>query len=232
MSTVVITGGSRGIGAAAVKHFRARGDRVFFLYEKNHDAAPAIAEATGATPICCEVADGQAVAAAFQTIGDVDILVCNAGICHYGLMSQISEPVWDRIFAVNVKGIYHCVNAAMPSFLKKQSGSIVTVSSMWGQVGASCEAAYSASKGAVIALTKALAQELGPSGIRVNCVAPGVILTDMCADVSEQTLSQMASDTPVGRNGTPEDVAKAIAYLADAEFITGEILAVNGGYVI
>lgn len=232
MSTVVITGGSRGIGAAAVKHFRARGDQVFFLYEKNHDAAHAVAETTGATPICCDVADGQAVSAAFQTIGDVDILVCNAGICHYGLMSQISEPVWDRIFAVNVKGIYHCVNAAMPSFLKKQSGSIVTVSSMWGQVGASCEAAYSASKGAVIALTKALAQELGPSGIRVNCVAPGVILTDMCADVSEQTLSQMASDTPVGRNGTPEDVAKAIAYLADAEFITGEILAVNGGYVI
>ena len=232
MSTVVITGGSRGIGAAAVKHFRARGDQVFFLYEKNHDAAHSVAEATGATPICCDVADGQAVSAAFQTIGDVDILVCNAGICHYGLMSQISEPVWDRIFAVNVKGIYHCVNAAMPSFLKKQSGSIVTVSSMWGQVGASCEAAYSASKGAVIALTKALAQELGPSGIRVNCVAPGVILTDMCADVSEQTLSQMASDTPVGRNGTPEDVAKAIAYLANAEFITGEILAVNGGYVI
>ena len=232
MSTVVITGGSRGIGAAAVKHFRARGDQVFFLYEKNNDAAHAVAEATGATPICCDVANGQAVSAAFQTIGDVDILVCNAGICHYGLMSQISEPVWDRIFAVNVKGIYHCVNAAMPSFLKKQSGSIVTVSSMWGQVGASCEAAYSASKGAVISLTKALAQELGPSGIRVNCVAPGVILTDMCADVSEQTLSQMASDTPVGRNGTPEDVAKAIAYLANAEFITGEILAVNGGYVI
>ena len=232
MSTVVITGGSRGIGAAAVKHFRARGDQVFFLYEKNHDAAHAIAEATGATPICCDVADGESVSAAFQGIGDVDILVCNAGICHYGLMSQTSESEWDRIFAVNVKGIYHCVNAAMPFFLKKQSGSIVTVSSMWGQTGASCEAAYSASKGAVIALTKALAQELGPSGIRVNCVAPGVILTDMCADVSPQTLAQMASDTPVGRNGTPEDVAKAIAYLADAKFITGEILAVNGGYVI
>ena len=232
MSTVVITGGSRGIGAATVKHFCARGDRVFFLYEKNHDAARAVSAATGATAICCDVADGESVSAAFQRIGDVDILVCNAGICHYGLMSQTSESEWDRIFAVNVKGIYHCVNAAMPFFLKKQSGSIVTVSSMWGQTGASCEAAYSASKGAVIALTKALAQELGPSGIRVNCVAPGVILTDMCADVSPQTLAQMASDTPVGRNGTPEDVAKAIAYLADAKFITGEILAVNGGYVI
>ena len=232
MSTVVITGGSRGIGAAAVKHFCARGDQVFFLYKKNHDAARAVSAATGATAICCDVADGASVAAAFQEIGNVDILVCNAGICHYGLMSQTTEPEWDRIFAVNVKGIYHCVNAAMPFFLKKQSGSIVTVSSMWGQVGASCEAAYSASKGAVIALTKALAQELGPSGIRVNCVAPGVILTDMCADISPRILAQMASDAPVGRNGTPEDVAKAIAYLADAEFITGEILAVNGGYVI
>ena len=232
MSTVVITGGSRGIGAAAVRHFCARGDRVFFLYEKNHDAAHAVAEATGATAICCDVADDGAVAAAFQRIGDVDILVCNAGICHYGLMSQISEPVWDRIFAVNVKGIYHCVNAAMPAFLKKQSGSIVTVSSMWGQVGASCEAAYSATKGAVIALTKALAKELGPSGIRVNCVAPGVILTDMCASVDPEVLAEMAEETPAGRNGKPEDVAKAFAYLADAAFVTGQVLSVNGGYVI
>ncbi len=232
MANVVITGGSRGIGAAAVELFAARGDRVYFLYEKNHEAAQAVAEATGATAICCDVADGAQVRAAFAQIGDVDILVCNAGICHYGLMSMVEEDVWDRIFAVNVKGIYHCVNAAMPAFLKKQSGSIVTVSSMWGQVGASCEAAYSATKGAVIALTKALAQELGPSGIRVNCVAPGVILTDMCADVDSQILEQLKEDTPVGRNGTPEDVAKAIAYLADAEFITGDVLSVNGGLVI
>jgi 3-oxoacyl-[acyl-carrier protein] reductase len=162
----------------------------------------------------------------------VDILICNAGICHYGLMSQTDEAQWDRIFAVNVKGIYHCVNAAMPSFLKKQKGCVITVSSMWGQVGASCEAAYSASKGAVIALTKALAKELGPSGIRVNCVAPGVILTDMCADVEPDILKDMAQETPVGRNGTPEDVAKAMEYLANAEFVTGEILSVNGGYII
>ena len=232
MRTVVITGGSRGIGAAAVELFAARGDRVYFLYEKNHEAAKAVEEKTGATAICCDVADGQAVKATFEKIPDVDILICNAGIMHFGLLSMMEEAAWDRIFDVNVKGIYHCVNAAMPSFLKKQAGSIVTVSSMWGQVGASCEAAYSATKGAVIALTKALAKELGPSGVRVNCVAPGVILTDMCASVEPEILAEMAEETPAGRNGTGEDVAKAMAYLADAEFVTGQVLPVNGGYVI
>ena len=232
MQTVVITGGSRGIGAAAVELFAARGDRVFFLYEKNHEAAAAVAEKTGAIPICCDVADGAAVKDAFARIGDVDILICNAGTMWFGLLSMMEENQWDRLFDVNVKGIYHCVNAAMPGFLKKQRGCIITVSSMWGQVGASCEAAYSATKGAVIALTKALAKELGPSGIRVNCVAPGVILTDMCAGVEPEILAQMAEEAPAGRNGTPMDVAKAFAYLADADFVTGQVLPVNGGYVI
>ena len=232
MSTIVITGGSRGIGAAAVRLFAARGDRVYFLYEKNHEAAQAVAAQTGATAICCDVADGQAVRAAFRQIGDVDGLICNAGTMHFGLLSMMDEAAWDRIFDVNVKGIYHCVNAAMPAFLQKHAGSIVTVSSMWGQVGASCEAAYSATKGAVIALTKALAKELGPSGIRVNCVAPGVILTDMCANVDPEILAEMAQEAPVGRNGTPEDVAKAMEYLIDAQFVTGQVLPVNGGYVI
>ena len=232
MSTVIITGGSRGIGAAAVELFAARGDRVYFLYEKNHEAAKSVADKTGATAICCDVADSAAVKAAFESIGDADILICNAGTMHFGLMSMMEESAWDRIFAVNVKGVYNCVNAAMPYFLRKHSGSILTVSSMWGQVGASCEAAYSATKGAVIALTKALAQELGPSGIRVNCIAPGVILTDMCASVDPDVLAEMAEQSPVGRNGTAADVAKAMAYLADAEFITGHVLSVNGGYVI
>ena len=232
MLNVVITGGSRGIGAAAVELFANRGDRVFFLYEKEHEAARAVARKTGATPICCDVADGQAVKAAFEKIGDVDILICNAGICYSGLMSMLTEAQWDRIFDVNVKGMYHCINAAMPSFLKKQSGSIVTVSSMWGRVGASCEAAYSATKGAVIALTKALAKELGPSGIRVNCVAPGVILTDMCANVEPEIMEEMAQESCVGRNGSPMDVAKAMEYLCNAEFVTGHVLNVDGGYVI
>ena len=232
MKTVLITGGSRGIGAAAVEAFAARGDRVFFLYEKEHAAAKAVSEKTGATAICCDVADGQAVKATFAQVGDVDILICNAGICYTGLMSMLPEAQWDRIFDVNVKGIYHCVNAAMSGFLKKQAGCVITVSSMWGQSGASCEAAYSATKGAVIALTQALAKELGPSGIRVNAVAPGVILTDMCATVDPDILTEMAQDTPVGRNGTPQDVASAMVYLADAEFVTGQVLPVNGGYII
>ena len=230
--TTVITGGSRGIGAAAVERFAARGDRVFFLYEKEHQAARAVAEKTGATPICCDVADAEAVRQAFRRIGDVDILINNAGICYYGLMSLMPEKDWDRIFAVNVKGIYHCVNAAMPSFLQKQKGCVINVSSMWGRVGASCEAAYSATKGAVIALTKALAKELGPSGIRVNAVAPGVILTDMCAGVDPEILNDMAREAPVGRNGTPMDVAQAMEYLANADFVTGHILNVDGGYVL
>ena len=230
--TTVITGGSRGIGAAAVELFAARGDRVYFLYEKDHAAAKAVAEKTGAQAICCDVADGDAVRVVFSQIGDVDILVNNAGICYYGLMSQMTGAQWDRIFDVNVKGIFHCVNAAMPAFLRKQRGCIINVSSMWGRTGASCEAAYSATKGAVIALTKALAKELGPSGIRVNAVAPGVILTDMCAEVSQDILEEMAQEAPVGRNGTPMDVARAMEYLAEAEFVTGHILNVDGGYVI
>ena len=232
MGTVLITGGSRGIGAAAVELFCQLGHRVYFLYEKNHEAAQAVAKKTGSTAICCDVADGASVRQAFQQCGEVDILICNAGICHTGLMSMMSEPEWDRIFDVNVKGIYHCVNAAMPGFLRKQSGCIITVSSMWGQVGASCEAAHSATKGAVIALTKALAKELGPSGIRVNCVAPGVILTDMCAEVAPEILDELKDETPIGRNGTPMDVAKAMVWLTQGEFITGHVLSVNGGYVI
>jgi 3-oxoacyl-[acyl-carrier protein] reductase len=232
MKTVLITGGSRGIGAAAVARFTSRGDRVFFLYEKEHAAAAAVAAATGATALCCDVADGQQVRSALASIGNVDILICNAGIVHYGLMSMMEESQWDRIFDVNVKGIYNCVNAAMPAFLRKHAGSVITVSSMWGQVGASCEAAYSATKGAVIALTKALAKELGPSGIRVNCVAPGVIQTDMCANVDPEILAGMAEESCLGRNGKTEDVAKAMLYLAEADFVTGQVLAVNGGLVV
>ena len=232
MACVIVTGGSRGIGAAVVARFAQRGDQVTFLYEKDHEAARAVAAQTGATAICCDVSNGDAVKTAFASIPRADILVCCAGICRYGLLSMLPEEDWDRLFSVNVKGVYHCVNAVTPLFLRSHRGSIVTVASMWGQVGASCEAAYSATKGAVIALTKALAKELGPSGIRVNAVAPGVILTDMCANVSPEILMEMAQDAPVGRNGTPMDVARAMEYLANAEFVTGHILNVDGGYVI
>lgn len=232
MKTVVVTGGSRGIGAAAVRQFCASGNNVFFLYEKEHEAARAVAEETGAKALCADVASEEQVRAAFAQCGDIDILVCNAGISLWNPINLTTAQQWDRIFDVNVKGIYHCVNAALPGFLRKQAGAIVTVSSMWGQVGASCEAAYSATKGAVIALTKALAKELGPSGIRVNCVAPGVILTDMCANLDPEILEQLRLETPLEQNGRPEDVAKSIEFLATAPFVTGQVLGVNGGYVI
>ena len=191
-----------------------------------------MAKETGATAICADISDHAAVAAAFAGLRELDVLVNNAGICHYGLLSQTPEAVWDRIFAVNVRGTYLCTQAAIPLFLQKHRGAIINVSSMWGQVGASCEAAYSASKGAILALTKALAKELGSSGIRVNAVAPGVILTDMVAHVDPAVLEALREETPLERNGRPEDVAKAMVYLAGAEFITGQILPVNGGFVI
>ena len=232
MKHVLITGGSRGIGAAAVAAFAARGDDVTFLYHRNHEAAQTVARRTGATPLCCDVANGDAVARLAPRLQQTEILINNAGICHTGLISQITPQQWQRLFDVNVTGIYHCVNTVLPGMLARQAGCIINVSSMWGQVGASCEAAYSATKGAVLALTKALAQELGPSHIRVNAVAPGVILTDMCRDIDPAVLGALQEETPIGRHGTPEDVAQAMCYLADATFVTGQVLPVNGGFVI
>ena len=232
MNQALITGGSRGIGAAAVRAFSQKGWNVAFFYEKNKKAAEALAEETGATAICCDVADGEAVSRAVSSLPPVDLLINNAGISHTGLISQISEEQWNRLFAVNVGGIFHCVRAVLPAMLHVQSGCILNVASMWGQVGASCEAAYSATKGAVIALTKALAQELGPSGIRVNSVSPGVILTDMCSCYDEETMAELAEESALGRNGTPEDIAQALVYLSEASFVTGQNLGINGGFVL
>ena len=229
---ILITGGSRGIGAAAVRLFASNGHRVRFLYEKNHDAALSVAAETGAEAVCCDVADPEAVRAAVSDFGPVDVLINNAGVAHYGLISQIGKETWDRLFAVNVHGMYHCIDAVLPGMIQAQSGCIINVSSMWGQVGASCEVCYSATKGAVIAMTKALAQELGPSHIRVNAIAPGVIVTDMVQNVSAETMETLRQETPLERHGTPEDVAKAMEYLVEAEFVTGQVLAVNGGMVL
>ena len=229
---IVITGGSRGIGAEAVRFFAAQGHRVRFLYEKNHEAAQAVAAQSGAEAVCCDVADKDAVDTALRSFGPVDVLINNAGIAHYGLISQIGKEHWDRMFAVNVHGMYHCIDAVLPGMLQNQAGCIINVSSMWGQVGASMEVCYSATKGAVIALTKALAKELGPSSIRVNCIAPGVVLTDMCASVDPETMDWLKEETPVGRHGLPADMVQAMDYLVRAQFVTGQILPVNGGMVI
>ena len=229
---IIITGGSRGIGAEAVRVFAAQGHRVRFLYEINHEAARAVAAETGAEAVCCDVADRDAVQAALRDFGPVDVLINNAGIAHYGLISQIGKAQWDRVFAVNVHGMYHCIEAVLPGMLQNQTGCIINIASMWGQVGASCEVCYSATKGAVIAMTKALAKELGPSHIRVNCIAPGVVLTDMCAHVDPETMEWLREETPLERHGLPADMVQAMDYLIRAEFVTGQVLPVNGGMVI
>lgn len=232
MEHVLITGGSRGIGAAAVRRFSAAGCRVSFCYEKQGEAARKLAEETGAEAIRCDVADADAVQAMVAALPPVDVLINNAGISYVGLISEITPQEWDRLFAVNVKGIYHTVRAVLPGMLAAQSGCILNVSSMWGQVGASCEAAYSATKGAVDALTKALAKELGPSGIRVNALSPGLIDTEMNRGLSEQTLAELAEETPLGRAGTAEEAAEALWMLAHMSFVTGQILGLNGGFCI
>lgn len=229
---IIITGGSRGIGAEAVRFFTAQGHRVRFLYEKNHEAARAVAAESGAEAVCCDVADREAVQAALRSFGPVDVLINNAGIAHYGLISQIGKAQWDRLFAVNVHGMYHCIEAILPGMLQNQAGCIINIASMWGQVGASCEVCYSATKGAVIAMTKALAKELGPSHIRVNCIAPGVVLTDMCANVAPDTMEWLREETPLERHGLPADMVQAMDYLIRADFVTGQVLPVNGGMVI
>ena len=231
---VLITGGSRGIGAAAVRAFSARGDRVAFFYENEDEKAAAVAAETGALAVRCDVADEAAVNAAFAQLPGTDLLVNNAGIADYALINTITPERWHRQFAVNVDGAFYCIRAALPHMLRQQSGCILNVSSMWGQVGASCEAGYSATKGAVIALTQSLAKELGPSGVRVNCVSPGTILTDMTAVLGQETLDALAEETPLERNGSPEDAARAAAFLCSeaADFITGQVVAVNGGYIV
>ena len=215
-----------------MRRFCALGHRVRFFYVSSHEKALALAAETGAEAVQCDVADPAAVAAGVEAFGPVDVLINNAAIAHYGLISQIGEEMWQRLFAINVHGVYHCVNAVLPGMLRQQRGCIINLASMWGQVGASCEVCYSATKGAVIALTKALAKELAPSGIRVNAIAPGVVLTDMVASVDPESMEALREETPLERHGTTEDIVQAMEYLREASFVTGQVLAVNGGLVI
>lgn len=243
MKYALITGGSRGIGAATARLFARRGWGVAVGCSQSGIQAQHLTEELAklgvpTLAVQADVADPEQVRRMVDNVlekfSQLDILVCSAGISHVGLVSQIGEDQWRHLFAVNVDGVHYCCRAVLPYMLERKSGSIVTVSSMWGQVGASCEAAYSATKGAVIAYTKALAKELGPSNIRVNCVAPGVINTEMNAHLSTDDLAALAEETPLGRIGTPEEAAAAIAFLAsdEASFITGQVIAPNGGLVI
>ncbi len=243
MKYALVTGASGGIGAAAVQELARRDWGVAIHYCESAGRAERLREeleplGVPLMTVSADVSDeGQVrdmVEWVVERFGRLDGLVCCAGAAHTGLISQIEERDWRRLFGVNVDGIHYCCRAVLPELLKRHSGSIVTVSSMWGQVGASCEAAYSAAKGAAIAYTKALAKELGPSGIRVNCVAPGVIDTEMNAHLNRPDMDALAEETPLGRIGAPEEVARAIAFLAgdESSFITGQVLSPNGGLVI
>ena len=239
----VITGGSRGIGAACVRAFAEDGYAVAFLYKNSRDKADALmqslrAEGRDVAAYQCDVADAAQVQAVIadilRTYRRIDALVNCAGIAHIGLFTDMTEDGWDRLFAVNVRSAFSVTKAVLPGMISRQTGAVVNVSSMWGEVGASCEVAYSTTKAALIGLTKALAKEVGPSGVRVNCVTPGVIDTDMNAQLTEDDRDELADETPLGRIGAAEEVAKTILFLCGegASFITGQVLGVSGGLVI
>ena len=240
MKTVLITGAARGIGAAAAESFAEAGYQVVINYLHSAEKAEALAARWSgrALAVQADVADPAQVdamfAAAEKTFGGVDVLVCNAGIAAQKLLTDVTDEEWRRMLDVHLSGAFYCCRRALPHMIHQKWGRILTVSSMWGQVGGSCEVAYSAAKAAVIGLTRALAKELGPSGITVNCVSPGVISTEMNAHLDREALAALAEETPLGAIGTPEDVAEAIWYLSSdaARFVTGQVLAPNGGLVI
>jgi 3-oxoacyl-[acyl-carrier protein] reductase len=238
MMTVLITGGSRGIGADLVCRFARDGYTVAFVYHNAHEAAASVARETGAFAICADISmpdeARRAVAEAKEKLGHIDVLINNAAVAGFRLFTDITDEEWNRFIGVNLSGAFYLSRAVLPDMISRKSGSIINISSMWGQVGASCEVHYSAAKAGLIGLTKALAKELGPSGIRVNCIAPGVIDTEMNAALQEEDRRALIEETPLMRLGTPADVAAAALFLAGegASFITGQVLGVNGGFVI
>lgn len=241
--TVLITGASRGIGKACAEIFAKRGWQVVLGYNKSESEVKQLEASLSlkgfsVLALQADVTNQEQVKQMFiearRVYGSIDVLVNNAGISQFRLFTDITEQEWDLMFDTHCKAAFFCTQCALEDMISNKKGSIVNVSSMWGQVGASCEVHYSASKAAIIGLTKALAKELGPSNIRVNCVAPGVIETDMMKAVSEEIKDSLCDETPLMRLGSAEEIAKAVFFLAsnEASFITGQILGVNGGFVI
>ena len=235
---VLVTGGSRGIGKAICEKFAAEGYSVAVNFEKSEEKAKALAEKIGGKAYCADVSDYFAVCKMFDEIekemGEVSVLINNAAISAFGLFQDCSDEEWERIFGVNVKGVFNCSKRAVGNMLKNQNGSIVNISSIWGVTGASCECHYSAAKAAVIGYTKAMAKELGPSGIRVNCVAPGAVDTEMNARFSKEDMEAVAEESALGYIGKPEEIAEAVFFAASekASYMTGAVINVNGGSVI
>ena len=243
MSTVLITGASRGIGAQCALSFAKAGYDVALNYCRSEAKALALVkeiEALGvkAFAVQADVADSAQVKGMFDAVraelDTVDVLVNNAGIAHVGLLTDMTDDEWRRLINTDLSGTFYCCREALSDMIRAHSGVIVNIASMWGEVGASCEAAYSAAKAGVIGLTKALAKEVGPSGVRVNAVSPGVVMTDMMAGFSEDDVAALKDETPLTSLGAPEDIADAVLFLASekARFITGQVLSVNGGMVI
>jgi len=236
MLTALITGGSRGIGAATVRVFCAAGYRVAFFYRSSESAAQTLSAETGAYAIRCDIRDSASVASACaearRLLGHIDVLVNNAGIAQQKLFTDITDEEWRAMLDTNLTGAFYACRAVLPDMISRRYGRIINVGSIWGQVGASCEVHYSAAKAGLIGLTKALAKEVAPSGVTVNCICPGVIETDMLSSFTKDDLAALAEETPVGRLGTPEDIARSVLWLADPKsgFTTGQIIGVNGGF--
>ena len=234
----LVTGGSRGIGAAVARRLAADGCTVVVNYTSSRDKAEALAAEIGGLALQADVSDPHQVEAMMDTVlaqfGRLDILVCCAGVAWQGLTQDMAVADYRRVMGTDLDGTFYCCQKVLPPMISQKSGKIVTVASMWGQTGGSCEVAYSAAKAGVIGLTKALAKEVAPSGITVNCVSPGVIDTDMVKPLGPEALADLAAETPLGRLGRPEDVANCVSFLCspDNHFLTGQILAPNGGLVI
>ena len=236
--TILITGGSRGIGRACVERFVRDGHTVAFLYQSNDTAANELSAATGALAIKADIASSDDVRRAMvqikETLGDIDVLVNNAGVAQIKLFTDLTDEDWQKMLATNLSGAFFVTREVAKSMIANHCGRIINVGSMWGKVGASCEVHYSAAKAGLRGMTMALAKELGPSNITVNCVEPGVIATEMNAKLDEETLAALQEETPLCRIGTPEEVAALIAFLAsdEAGFITGQCIGIDGGFAV